>query len=137
MNPGFSVLIIETSPDLQACIDHMFDKGSAQLGENTMISSCKNVSSDPAPEYVASSRRLNPTCAILLQRDSDWVGPELGVGTYRICWKINTHKRVNNHSENTGRVVDYTVITQFSFSVSRLLCNICLIVPQNTLDTKT
>lgn len=92
MNTVFSVLIIETSPDFQACIDQMFDKGSAQSEENTMISSCKNDSNDPAPEHLPSPQCLNPTCAILQQRDSDWVGLELGVSTYCICWTINIHK---------------------------------------------
>lgn len=52
MNLAFSELIIETSSDLQACIDHVFDKGAALLEEDTMRSSCKNDSNDPTLEDV-------------------------------------------------------------------------------------
>lgn len=128
MNVAFSELIIETSSDSQAGIDHMFDKGSALLEEHTMMLSCKNDRNDPTPERFPSSRHLNPVDAILQQRDGYWVGPELGVTTYRICWRINIHKRVNKLSENIRREADYTVITQLCFSLAVLLCDSSLIV---------
>lgn len=65
-----------------------------------------------------------------------WVGPELGVTTYRICRKINIHKRVYKHTEKIVWEADYKVITQLCFPPSPSLCDSSLIVPQNTSDTK-
>lgn len=64
------------------------------------------------------------------------MGPELGVTTYRICRKINIHKRVYKQSEKIVWEADYKVITQLCFPLSPPLCDSSLIVPQNTLDTK-
>lgn len=96
----------------------------------------KNDCSDPTLEPSPSSQHLNSACAILQQRDGYWVGPALGVTTYRICWKINTHKRANKHGENISCEANYKAITQLCSSLSLLLCDSSLIVPQNTWDTK-
>lgn len=136
MNSAFQSCQYEIPLDLQACVDHVFDKGSAPFEGDTMISSCKNDINDPTLEHLPSSRHLNSACAILQQRHGDWVGPELGVTTYRICWKINIHKRVDKRSENISREAYYSVITHLCFPLSLLLCDSSFIVPQNTLDTK-
>lgn len=97
-----------------------------------MISSCKNDSNDPTLTFffwIQPVPSLNK--ASVTGCDQSWVSL-----LNRICWKINKHKRVYKHSENISREADYKVITQLCSSLSLLLCDSLLIVPQNTLDTK-
>lgn len=94
-------------------------KGAAVLEVDTMISPCKNHKNDPRLAHLPSFRHLNSVW--IQQRASRWVGPELGVTTYCICWKMNIHKRGKRNSESRSREEDYTVIAHLCSPVSGAL----------------